>query len=329
MHEIDLGKYNYRTDLAIEREIENSERKHYKEGDILVDTIIYNTSQYITISFNDITDKDNYKKVENIFIKELKKLLAVYLKNDSKILVIGLGNSRSTPDSLGPEVINNILVTRHLFNLGDVEEGYKNVCSIKPEVTGVTGIETSDMIESLIKKLDIDLVIAIDALASSSIDRLSKTIQLTDSGIEPGSGVGNNRKELSKNTLNIPVIAIGVPTIVDAATIVTDTMNYLLKHLSYEVENIKDAKSKLTIPSNKDYKDQNIIFNRQDKEKVLGVLGELDDDNLKRLFLEVLTPINYNLMVTPKEVDFMIEKLGMLIGNGINKSLHQRFDSTN
>ena len=328
MHSINLGKYEYRTDLIIERLDISEDVEHYEDNGVLIDTIRDFDNTYITISFDDITDKDNYKKVEDVFIKEFKKIVNNYLNDKSKILIVGLGNSRSTPDALGPEVIDNILVTRHLFMLGDVEDGYRNVCSIKPQVTGVTGIETKDIISGIVEKLNIDLIIVIDALAASSITRVNKTIQITDKGIEPGSGVGNNRGEISYQTFGIPVIAIGVPTIVDAATIVTDTINYLLKQLSYKVKNINNLRNKLINENKYDYSKQNIIFNDEEREKLLGMLGGLDDDELKRLFLEVLTPVNYNLMVTPKEVDFIMEKFGVLIGNGINKSLHSSFNTT-
>lgn len=328
MHSIDLGKYDYRTDLIIERldVLENVE--HYEENNILVDTIVDKNNTYITISFDDVTDKDNFRNVENVFVNELKKVLKEYLLSAKSIMVVGLGNSRSTPDSLGPEVINNILVTRHLFELGEVEDGYLNVCSLKPQVTGVTGIETIDMIEGVVSKLKVDLIIVIDALASSSLERVNRTIQITDGGIEPGSGVGNNRGEISFKKLGVPVIAIGVPTIVDAATIVSDTMKYLLKQLSYKVENINNLKNKLINENIYDYSEQEVIFDKESKEAILGILGSLGEDELKQLFLEVLTPVNYNLMVTPKEVDYVIEKIGLLIGNGINKSLHKSFDST-
>lgn len=328
MHSIDLGKYDYRTDLIIERldVLENVE--HYEENNILVDTIIDKDNTYITISFDDVTDKDNFRNVEKVFVNELKKVLSGYLSSVKSIMVVGLGNSRSTPDSLGPEVINNILVTRHLFELGEVEDGYLNVCSLKPQVTGVTGIETIDMIEGVVSKLKVDLIIVVDALASSSLERVNRTIQITDGGIEPGSGVGNNRGEISFKKLGVPVIAIGVPTIVDAATIVSDTMKYLLKQLSYKVENINNLKNKLINENMYDYSNQEVIFDKESKEAILGILGSLGDEELKQLFLEVLTPVNYNLMVTPKEVDYVIEKIGLLIGNGINKSLHKSFDST-
>lgn len=328
MHSINLGKYEYRTDLIIERLEMSEDVEHYEDNGVLIDTIRDFDNTYITISFDDITDKDNYKKVEDVFIKEFKKIVNNYLDDKSKILIVGLGNSRSTPDALGPGVIDNILVTRHLFMLGDVEDGYRNVCSIKPQVTGVTGIETKDIISGIVEKLNIDLIIVIDALAASSITRVNKTIQITDKGIEPGSGVGNNRGEISYQTFGIPVIAIGVPTIVDAATIVTDTINYLLKQLSYKVKNINNLRNKLINENKYDYSKQNIIFNDEEREKLLGMLGGLDDDELKRLFLEVLTPVNYNLMVTPKEVDFIMEKFGVLIGNAINKSLHSSFNTT-
>ena len=168
MHSINLNNYNYRTDLIIEKDLDNCTNNSYNDNGILIDKREDNKkNKYVTITFDDITDKDNYKKVEKIFIKELKEVLGSI--KDKKIMVIGLGNNKSTPDSLGPEVVDNILVTRHLFNLGEVEEGYSNVCSFKPNVTGVTGIETSKLITSLISFLQVDLVLIIDALAASSI----------------------------------------------------------------------------------------------------------------------------------------------------------------
>ena len=327
MHSIDLNKYNYRTDLVIEKDEKSSSSNvfNYDKG-ITVDKRVVSDKNYVTISFLDITDKDNYLAVSKVFIKEFKELLGDISKK--KVLVVGLGNSKSTPDALGPMTIDNVLVTSHLFQLGEVEEGYVNVCSFKPSVTGVTGIETSSLVSNLVKFLKVDLVIIIDALAARSISRINKTIQITDSGITPGSGVGNYREEISKEKLGVSVIAIGVPTIVDAATIVTDTIKYLLKQLSYKVENVDNAKAKLINEKTYDYSKQDVIFNDKDKERVLGMLGGLNDNELKTLFLEVLTPVNYNLMVTPKEIDFMMEKMGLLIGNGINKSLHSSFNTT-
>ena len=262
-----------------------------------------------------------------MFVRELKEILGDI--HDKKILVIGLGNSKSTPDALGPNSIDNVLVTRHLFELGEVEGGYTNVCSFKPSVLGVTGIETGDLILNMVSFLDVDLLIVVDALAAKSIERFNKTIQISDQGISPGSGVGNHRKELSKNTLGIPVIAIGIPTIVEATVIVADTFDYMLKQFSYKIANINNPKMKLISDDKQDYSNQDINLSDSDKERILGLVGTLSKEELNKLFYEVLTPIDIKMMVTPKEIDFIIERLSMLIGNGINKSLHETFNPTN
>ena len=241
----------------------------------------------------------------------------------------GLGNASSTPDALGPKTLDHVLVTRHLFLLGEVEEGYRNVASFKPSVTGVTGIETKDLIEGIKEKIKPDILIVIDALASSSIERLNKTIQITSAGISPGSGVGNNRLEISQDTLHIPVIAIGVPTVVDGATIVENTLQLLLKKISYGLENKENEKLKLVPITNQNYLNHTKELSKEQKEDLLGMVGLLDEQELKSLILEVLLPVNYNMMVTPKEIDYLIEKLSLLLGNMINKSLHEHFNPTN
>lgn len=327
MHTIDLEKFKCQTDLVIEKEIGKSDYTYSVSEKISVDRRHDDTYRYITISFDDVTDKDNYKKVEEVFIRELKEILGNI--QGKKVLVIGLGNSKSTPDALGPNSIDNVLVTRHLFELGEVEEGYTNVCSFKPSVLGVTGIETGDLIFNMVSFLEVDLLIVIDALAAKNMERVNRTIQISDRGISPGSGVGNYRKELSKNTLGIPVIAIGVPTIVEATVIVTDTFNYMLKQFSYKLQNINNPKLKLISEDKQNYSNQEINLSDNDKERVLGIVGTLSKEELNKLFYEVLTPINFNMMVTPKEIDFIIERLSMLIGNGINKSLHKAFNPTN
>ena len=169
----------------------------------------------------------------------------------------------------------------------------------------------------------------IDALASSKIDRVNKTIQITDAGILPGSGVGNNREILNKDTFKIPVIAIGVPTIVDALTIVYDTFNYMKKKFSYNIDNVDSNKLKFVDSMHQNYLDTERELTKEEEEKILGMVGTLNDDEFKKLILEVLSPINYNLMVTPKEIDFVIDKLGLLIGNSINKVLHNSYNTTN
>lgn len=343
MHTIDLKNKGYRTDLVIdeitrEKDTKLSSKILEKTKNVTVEEVIIDEKTncnkkkgiYETISFTDITDKNNFKEVEELAIKTLKNMLnKLNISSNAKILVVGLGNASSTPDALGPKTLDHVLVTRHLFLLGDVEEGYRNVASFKPSVTGVTGIETKDLIEGIKEKIKPDILIVIDALASSSIERLNKTIQITSAGISPGSGVGNSRLEISQDTLHIPVIAIGVPTVVDGATIVENTLQLLLKKISYGLENKENEKLKLVPITNQNYLNHTKELSKEQKEDLLGMVGLLDEQELKSLILEVLLPVNYNMMVTPKEIDYLIEKLSLLLGNMINKSLHEHFNPTN
>lgn len=335
-HNIDLSNYKIRTDLAIEA-IDNKKIKGITSKEIIEEGIkvtevmideeasqIINKKKgnYITIEFEDVTDYENGKKVEKKFSSELTKLInKLNIDKEASCLIVGLGNSKSTPDSLGPLVINNVLVTNHLFELEEVTDGYRRVSVLVPGVMGQTGLETSEVISSLVDKFKPNFLIAIDALASQSIERVNKTIQMTDTGIHPGSGIGNSRKEISYETLKIPCIAIGVPTVVDAITIVSDTINYMHKHYTYSKLNINNPLNKLMAYS-PNYLKENITLNKKDKETLLGIVGTLEENEIKQLLFEVLTPIGFNLMVTPKEVDFLVEKLSLIIGNGINKALH-------
>ena len=333
---IDLSNYKIRTDLAIEAigdrkgiktdyssvdDIKITRVNIDKENGKLIDK---KAGNYVTIEFNDVTDYDYKESVKEIFSEELKKiLLKLKIKDDDSVLIIGLGNSSSTPDALGPLSIENILVTKHLFSLGSVEDGFREVSAISPGVMGQTGIETSDLIKSIVDSVNPNFVIVIDALASQSLDRVNKTIQITDTGIHPGSGIGNKRKEISLEVLGIPVIAIGIPTVVDAVTIVSDTINYMYKHFSYTKENINNPVNRL-ISGGVNYLNKEVNIDKKEKSELFGIVGNLDNDEVKQLIYEVLSPIGYNLMVTPKEVDFLIEKLSDVIGNGINQALHKQ-----
>lgn len=332
-HEIDLSKYKIRTDLAIEvipenTNIEIKEIDNIKISKIYIDEesskiINKKIGNYITIEFEDITDDDNKENVKKIFIKELKELLTeMNIKKEDTCLIIGLGNRMSTPDALGPKTIDNLIITNHLYKLGMLEEKYRRVSALNPGVMGDTGIETSDIIKSVSKTIKPNFIIVVDALAASSIERVNKTIQITDTGIHPGSGIGNSRKEISKDLLNIPVIAIGVPTTVDATTIVSDTIKYLTKHYTYTRKNINNPMNKLIINGNINYLKKDIKVDKKEKQELLGLLGNLTEEETRQLIFETLTPIGYNFMVTPKEIDFIIEKLTDVIGNGLNKSLH-------
>lgn len=343
MNQIDLKNFTIRTDLFID-EINQTNNKKYniktkKINNIEVTNVKIDKinelnkkeGDYITISFEDATDQTNRNNLEEVFSNELTNLLKLTnIKNTDKCLIVGLGNINSTPDALGPLTVDKVLVTKYLFDIKEitVEKGYRNTSIITPGVTGNTGIESFDIISGIVEKTKPDFLIIIDALSSSSIERINKTIQMTNTGINPGSGVGNYRKELSKETLNIPVISIGIPTVIEAITIVSDTINYLMKQISYNKENIN--KNKLTPITSINYKKHENNLTTQEKEKLLGIIGNLTEEEIKELIFEVLTPIGYNMMVTPKEIDYLIEKLSEVLANGINKSLHNnKVNSTN
>lgn len=337
--EQDLSTFSIRTDLVIDdKSIADKEyNKTTIYDDIIVSELNINKKNkdlinkeegtYITVEFNDITDTDNRDKVSNVLSKQINRMLEIMkINKDDECIIIGLGNSKSTPDSLGPKVLDNIIITKHLFELNKISPGFRKVSIFAPSVKGTTGIETADLITSIIKQIKPKFIIVIDALASLSIERLNHTIQMTDTGIHPGSGVGNQRKEISFKTLGIPVLAIGVPTVVESSTIVSDTINYLFKHISYTKSNFEI--SKLSFHHN-NYKNklQNIELNKDEEHNLLGLLGDLSDSEKHQLITEVLEALDYNLMVCPKEVDFLIDKLSILIANSLNNSLHRQINS--
>lgn len=325
MGNIDLGKFPLRTDLIIENNSLNHVKKTVEGIDI---TSSYQDGNYVTISFDDITDFESRENVGKVLESVLKD---IYLKNNisekDECMIIGLGNIKSTPDSLGVKVIGDILVTKHLFKYGNVKKGIRKVSSFVPGVMANTGLESSNVISAIIKEEKPGFVIVVDALASLSIDRINKTIQITDTGIHPGSGIGNNRKEISKSTLGIPVIAIGVPTVVTSTTIVYDTIEYLFKHISYIKEN--EDVNKLTFTRTKGYKQK--IKDRklsiEEQNMLLGLFGSLNKKEKRSLINEVLTDINLDLIVTPSEIDFLIDKLSDMIASSINNSLHREISN--
>lgn len=335
---IDLNKFNIHTDLVIDNNLkENDIQKRKINDSIEISTIEVNDSlstllkkkkgHYITIEFTDITNHEDKIEVEKCLKEEIKNILnKKNLTSKDECLILGLGNRQSTADSLGPVTLEKIMVTRHLYTLQtNVKEGIRSVAALSPGVMANTGIETYDIITSIIEKIKPKFLIVIDSLASSSIDRINKTIQITDTGIHPGSGIGNNRKEISMDTIGIPVIAIGVPTVVESSIIVNDTIDYIFQHLSYIKKHYAENKLIINHQNHKKYlemiRSQNLSNN--EKKEVSGILGELDSQEKKELILEVLNSINYNMIVTTKEIDFLIDKLSEVIASAINQSLHK------
>ena len=254
MHKVDIKNSNIRTDLILEAENKSKiKEKMIEENTIKIIETESTDGHYTSIEFPDITDSSSFKEVEKILIKELKKY--VQKTSNDRFLIIGLGNPKSTPDSLGPKTLDEIIVTRYLFLLGEVDAAYSNVAIYKPNVCGNTGIESVRLIKKVIEEIKPTKVIAIDALKASHLKRLSKVIQITDTGIHPGSGILNDQGEISSKTMNCKVIAIGIPTVVDKNTMTQEESND-------------------------------------------------------------------NFMVTPTNIDFLIERLSKLLGSSINKVVH-------
>ena len=307
---------NIRTDLAIEtREMYRAASKLEEEipgvetevddsdsellitkVKILSDTAAENLNkakgEYITIEAPKLKDNDekfNTKVSEklSILIKEITKLN----KNDT-VLVVGLGNWDITADALGPKVISQIELTRHLIKYVPqyVKEGTRPICAVSPGVLGTTGIETGEIIKGIVEKVSPDILIVIDALASRKMERINTTIQISNTGIVPGSGVGNARNAITEETMGIPVIAIGVPTVVEAAVIANDVLELLL-------DKVRQDKSERNI-----FENLIEMYNYQEIKNIL-------------------LPKDYNFIVTPKEIDELIENVSTVIAEGINLAL--------
>ena len=312
-----FNKINFRTDLALERrdifkksnnldEIDgiDAEEKVIDENIKVSKVKITNSNgeqaigkpigDYITIDIKNlkIADEEEIQKSAEILSNELKQIIDKHIDYKDDILVAGLGNLHVTPDSLGPKVVSDIDITRHIIKYMPqyIDENARPVSALSPGVLGTTGIETLEVLEGVIDKIKPKMLIVIDALASRSIERISSTIQLSDTGIVPGAGVGNTRKELSKKTLGIPVIAIGIPTVVESAVLVNDCLDLFIEKLQEE------AKS----------------------NEYLNNLKEQDNyEEIK----EALNPYDYNMIVTPKEIDELIKNMASIVARGINLSV--------
>lgn len=313
---------NVRTDLAVEAkeiyeqqskgEISGVEINDYTENGMRVtDVRIVDevgeknmgkpVGRYITIDMPEFVqyDKDIMEDVSKALAKTLSDMISI--DKNMTALVVGLGNWNVTPDALGPKVISRMMVTRHLKELvpDSIDENIRPVCAISPGVLGITGIETGEIIKSVADKIKPNLIICIDALASRKMERVNRTIQIGDSGISPGSGIGNKRMEISKKTLGIPVIAVGVPTVVHAATLANDTIDLALDEM---------------------------IKQSTEGSAFYNMLKSLNKGEKERLINEILHPYVGDLVVTPKEVDMVIDSISKVIANGINIALQPALD---
>ena len=238
---------------------------------------------YITIEAPELStpDEDYHREISEEISTHLRKLKEI--KKEKSVLVVGLGNAAITADALGPQVVDNLLMTRHIIKeyglRGIKHEKMHRISGIAHGVMAQTGMETAEIVQGIVSETKPDVVVAIDALAARSVRRLSRTIQITDTGIHPGSGVGNHRNGLTEENLQVKVIGIGVPTVVDAATIVHDSMAHLL--------------------------------------------DTLEETEQKEFLDEMIAPNLYSMFVTPKDVDETIKYLSFTISEGLNIAFSQ------
>ena len=307
---------NFRTDLALERNEVYKEKNKLNEIDgVSVNNETINEVEisrikilneegekilqkpagtYITLDVKKLklADEERLSKIAETVADELRKIVGEHVNETEDILVVGLGNLYVTPDALGPKVIPEIEVTRHILEYmpSIMPEDTRPVSAISPGVLGVTGIEIMEILKGVVQNVKPKLLIVIDALATRSIDRISSSIQIADTGIVPGAGVENTRKEISKKTLGIPVIAIGIPTVVDLATITNECIDIFIESL-------------------------------QEKAMSNDYLNKLKENDNYEEIKEALVPKDYNMIVTPKEIDKLIENMSKIVSSAINMAM--------
>lgn len=318
------GKYlSFRTDMADERvdtykkvhnlsAIDGVEVISKTDDGIVVTTVNVLNEQgasavskeigkYITIEVHDMNylDDDEQKKASDVLADTLSELIGKDRKQS--ILVVGLGNEYVTPDALGPKVAKNIDITRHILNFAKelTDSDTRSISSISPGVLGTTGIETSEIVTSIVGKIKADIVVVIDSLASQSVHRIGNTIQLSNTGITPGAGVKNKREGINEKTLGVPVIAIGVPTVVDMATITNEAIDKMLDNTKNEINNFSEGNEKS--------QNENKVFEK------------LEKDTRYDMIANVLNTENY--IVTPKEIDEVIFNVAKIIAIGMNTAI--------
>lgn len=326
-----IDKFDIRTDLAMEQkerfEADNVEiqgvsleETYNEEKEIRITTVKIESENgakmmrkpvgtYVTFEAPNLAvpDEEYHSEVAIELSGFLKKMLGNVFAAagkiiDPSILVVGLGNRKVTPDALGPYVADNLNITRHIikeygkYAMG--EEQVNLISAIVPGVMGQTGMETVEIIRGVVNETNPDVVICVDALAARSSKRLNRTIQVADTGIHPGSGVGNHRNAITKETIGVPVIAIGVPTVVDAATIVNDTMENLL----------------MALETSETLKGVGVVMQGYSATEKYELVKELISPNLNGLF------------VTPKDIDETVKRISYTISEALNHLFAGKFN---
>lgn len=309
--------YNFRTDLALERndiykkqnnitsdidgiKVENENKENIDISRIKIldergeKALGKPVGNYITLDIKNMKtiDEEKIEQTSESLANEIRQMINEHISETEDILVVGLGNRFVTPDALGPKVVPEIEVTRHILQYMPelMPKDTRPVSAISPGVLGITGIETMEILKGIVDNIKPKMLIVIDALATRSIQRISSSIQIADTGIVPGAGVDNTRKEISQKTLGIPVLALGIPTVVDLASITNDCINLFIENL-------------------------------QQKAMSNDYLNKLKEQDNYEEIKEALIPKDYNMIVTPKEIDELIENMSKIVSSGINKAL--------
>lgn len=326
-----IDKFSIRTDLAMEQkerfEADNVElqgvvleEEYDEEKELRITTVRIETENgakmmkkpvgtYVTFETPNLAvpDDEYHSEIAIELAQTLKDFLVNIFKSitykgqeDPSVLVVGLGNRKVTPDALGPYVADNLCITRHIVKeygkYAMNEEEVNLISAIVPGVMGQTGMETVEIIRGVVRETKPDLVLVVDALAARSSKRLNRTIQIADTGIHPGSGVGNHRNAITKETIGVPVIAIGVPTVVDAATIVNDTMENLL----------------MALETSETLKGVGVVMQGYSATEKYELVKELISPNLNGLF------------VTPKDIDETVKRISYTISEALNHLFSDR-----
>ena len=318
-----MKKYYTRSDLAIESLAFATQDKDYthhevKDGNITIETFeILKTSdfyphevgKYVEMSFPDYQDMSTLSKH---FEKQLSSFIHEKTKNlDPLILFVGLGNETLTSDAIGPRTIQHIRATHH-YPLDERHhlQYYDTMC-IAPGVMAHTGMETAHIVEGLVERYKPDLIIAIDALCAQSYEKICHVIQMNNVGIYPGSGIGNHRKSITEASMGVPVIAIGIPTVIHVSSLVSDVYNLLE---GYFKESLNPS-SALKVGKRKRYEGR---LNDVQRRLILGEIGQLDEQKRIQLLNEVLDPIDNQFVMSDKQIDFDIEMLSKILSTSIN-----------
>ncbi|MEI3266952.1 MAG: GPR endopeptidase [Frisingicoccus sp.] len=255
---------------------------------------------YVTLEVPmlDTTDVSYHREITNEVAEQIRRLLPDI--KHKRVLVAGVGNREMAPDALGPMVVDHLFITRHLIQEygkhSEITKGMGCVSALAPGVMAQTGIETREILLGTIRETKPEVLIVIDALAARSVKRLNKTIQITNTGIAPGAGVGNRRFGIDAESMGIPVIAIGIPTVIDAATIVNDTVGNLLAIMD-------ETRNRLS-------------------ERIWEGVAPFDEQERYQLMRELMAPEMMNMFVTPKNIDEIVQQMSYTLSESLNMLCH-------